>query len=253
MATLSGTNGFTGGFQPEATVLPKIGKPDFNHGAHGVDEKLSSGAAAFKSHSERFIKEAEGIDVLRRSADPTVTKAAYLATVEKRVGQYRSNFDKSHENVMRSLRSSLTEAEVKLATKVGIKPGPYDGEVRRALLSMPAEERAAAVRKAFADGDMATIGAVVGVPAITHGVDPALIDPLLSEFKGRVAPGEVAAVETHKQYIAWAEGQTRAMMNYEVAALSGTNGYLAKKQMRDSILRSYGIGDEAPEAAEAAE
>lgn len=245
MATIAGANGFPGGFQPEARALSDAGRPDFNHGAHGVDEKLSPGAAALKSHSERFLKDAEGIDILRKNADPTVTKAAYLANVEKRVGQYRSNFDKSHENVMRALQSSLTEAEVKLATKVGIKPGPYDGEIRRALLSMPADERTAAVRKAFAEGDMAAIGAVVGVPALTHGVDPALIDPLLSQFKERVAPDEVAAVETHRQYIAWAEAQTRAMMNYEVAALAETNGHAAKKLMRDAILKSYGIGDEA--------
>ncbi|MEG8039203.1 hypothetical protein QP166_07520 [Sphingomonas sp. LR60] len=228
-------------YQPEAPNLAPAGQPDLNHGAFGIDDNVSAGATAFKAHSVGTMKAAEAVDYLRKNPDPTVTRAAHLANIERRTERVVAEFERSYKVARQELEASLADATRKLAGKLSVRETAYASEVRRVLLAMPAEERLATVRKAFNDGDMNVIGAIYGgdAPAILTGVDRSVSDPLYNQFKLKTAPAEMAAIKQHQRYLSFADMQHKAMLNWEVKATAGTGGHAAAAAKRKSLLASY--------------
>lgn len=228
----------------EAAPLGEVELPGAMNYHLDIDGSLSSGASAAGTAMAAILKMAEGINVARKTADATMTRAAYLARIEKAVANFDRDATAKLNHARTAIKASLRDAENKLANTVGITPTANAAEIRSILRAMPAEQRQAELTRAFNDGNKEIIGAVVGFDQLMHGCNPDGVAALHDEFQRRVAPAEYASVEAHKKYARYAENAGPSLMAFTTRALAGTGGYEQARQTTAAVLKSYGIGFE---------
>lgn len=228
-------------FAPQAEVLDAVEAPTFlNHHA-GIDDTLSAGAASMKRCMEQTLKHAEGINARRVMADRRITFAANLEQVEREVGKFSTEATERFRHARAALASSTAEAEARLTKAVGVAPTGNAAEIRSALRAMSAEDRAEAMREAFASGDKEVLGAIVGVTKVMHGCDPETVNALFDKFKRDTAPMEFAAVTEHRRYTEWADKSELFVLQFGTRALKGTEAYAAKRKSNAAVLKTYGM------------
>jgi hypothetical protein len=228
----------------EAQPLEAVDLPGALNYGHDIDPKLSTGAAAANRYMLNTLEQAKGINALRKSADPTVTRPAFLMNIEKSVKAFGEKAIAGLEQTRRAVATSLKDAETKLRSTVGISPTANGREIRDRLQAMSPDQRQTALAAAYRANDKEVIGAVHGVPALMHGCDPALMNALHDEYQRTVAPAEYASVKAHQKYAGYLENVGKDLMAFEVRALRGTGGYEKQREETASILKSYGIGFE---------
>ncbi len=228
----------------EAAPLGAVELPGAMNYHLDVDGNLSSGASAAGTALAAILKAAEGVNVARKSADPTVTRAAYLANVEKYVEGFSKDATAQLDHARKALAGSLKEAETKLTHTVGIAPTANAAEIRSIMRAMPAEQRQAELARAFKDGNREIIGAVVAFDPLMHGCNPETVTALVDEYQRTVAPAEYASVEAHKKYGRYLENAGPSLMAFATRALAGTGGYEQARKTTAAVLKSYGIGFE---------
>jgi len=228
----------------EATPLGGVELPGALNYFHDIDGKLSSGASAAVNAMSSTLKMAEGVNLARNTANPTVTRAAYLAKVERAVEDFHRDATEKLDNARKAVRASLRDAENMLAATVGTAPSANAAETRSVLRAMPESERRAAIAKAFNDGRTEVIGAVVGFDPLLHGCDADTIAALHDQYQQRVAPNEYAAVEAHKKYGRYLDNCGPSVLTFTTRAYGGTKGYDAKRREGVAVLSSYGINFE---------
>ena len=225
----------------EAAPLGNVELPDAMNFYLDIEGNLSSGASSAGTALEAILKMAEGVNVARNAADPTITRAAYLAKIEKAVDGFNRDATAKLDNARKAVAASLKEAETKLAHTVGITASANAAEIRSILRSMPADQRQAELARAFKDGNREIIGAVVGVDQLMHGCNPVSVAALVDEFERTIAPAEYSAVEVHKKYAGYVDNAGRSLMAFTTRALRGTGGYESKRKATVAVLESYGI------------
>ena len=226
-------------FAPQAENLDAVEAPTFlNHHA-GIDENVSSGAASMKRWMERTLTRAEGINARRTMADPAITFAANLRQVEREVEKFNGEAAEGLKHARAALATSTADAEARLKMAVGVAPTGNAAEIRSALRAMSADDRAEAMRDAFASGDREVLGAIVGFNKVMHGLDPETVNALFDKFQRDAAPAEYRAVTEHRRYAEWADKSELFVTRFGVRALKGTEGYAAKRKSMAAILKSY--------------
>ena len=229
----------------EAAPLGSVELPGAMNYHHDIDSSLSSGANAAGNALATILKMAEGINHARKAADPTITRAAYLARIEKAVGAFEREATAKLTQARKAINASLAESESKLANTVGISPTANAAEIRSILRTMPADKRQTELARAFADGNKEIIGAVVGFDQLMHGCAPESVAAQYNEYQRRIAPKEYASVEAHRKYASYLENAGPSLMAFTARALGGTAGFEKAREMTASVLKSYGIEFEA--------
>lgn len=228
-------------FATEAEALGPVAGPTFLNHHNGIDPELSSGAASMKRWMEGTLTGADGINARRQMADPLVTRAANMRQVEMAVEKFNATATDGYKTARANLNASIAEAETKLKNAVGIAPTGNAAEIRSAFRAMSADDRRAAMREAFANGDKEVLGAIIGFTKVMHGIDPAEVEPLLEKFKQTAAPLEYRNLAEHRRYAEWADKAEVFVMRFGTQALKGTEGYAAQRAKMASILASYGM------------
>lgn len=226
----------------EAAPLGAVELPGAMNYHLDIDGNLSSGASAAGTAMAAILKMAEGINVARKTADATMTRAAYLARIEKAVTAFDRDASAKLNHARGAVKASLKDAEAKLANTVGIAPTANAAEIRSILRAMPADQRQAELARAFNDGNKEIVGAVVGFDPLMHGCNPESVAALYDEYQRRVAPAEYASVEAHRKYARYVENAGPSLMAFTTRALAGTGGYEKARQTTEAVLKSYGIG-----------
>ena len=232
---------FTQTHVPEAVPLGNVELPGALNYHHDIDGNLSSGASSAGTALESILKMAEGVNIARNAADPTVTRAAYRAKIEKAVDGFNRDATAKLDNARKAVAASLKEAEIKLAHTVGITASDNAAEIRTVLRSLPADQRHAEIAKAFKNGNREIIGAVVGFDQLMHGCNPEAVTAMVDEYQRAVAPAEYSAVAAHKKYAGYVDNAGRSLMAFTTRALKGTGGYESKREATVAVLKSYGI------------
>lgn len=228
-------------FAAQAEGLDMVEAPTFlNHHA-GIDDTLSAGASSAKRWMERTLQRAEGINARRTMADPAITFAANLRQVEREVEKFNGEAAEGLKHARAALATSTADAEARLKTAVGVAPTGNAAEIRSALRAMSAEDRAEAMRDAFASGDKEVLGAIVGFNKVMHGLDTETVNALFDKFRKDTAPMQYAALAEHRRYAEWIDKAELFVTQFGVRALKGTEGYAAKRKATAAVLKSYGM------------
>ena len=225
----------------EAAPLGTVELPDAMNFYLDIESTLSSGASSAGTALEAILKMAEGVNVARNAADPTVTRAAYLAKIEKAVDGFHRDATAKLDNARKAVAASLKEAETKLAHTVGITASANAAEIRSVLRSLSADQRQAELARAFKNGNREIIGAVVGFDRLMHGCNSDSVAALVDEYERDVAPSEYHAVQAHKKYAGYVDNAGRSLMAFTTRALKGTGGYESNRKATFAVLKSYGI------------
>lgn len=249
MATLSGTTGFSGNFQPEPTGKKAVEGPGRFNYAHDINSELYPQARSLKETMLKQLDRNEKINARRAMVDRRMTAFANdLGIADMAAAEFKA-MSKDIEEMGRMATGLVNNAKANLAAKAGVSAGPNAREIRDRLVAMSHEDRLNAIREAAANGDRETLGAVVGLSKLMTGIDPAIVQPLFDDYQRRTAPVEWRALADAAKYAGYVDALPRDAHAWYVRSVNGTEASASAQRAFDAIFNNPADkADPEPEA-----
>lgn len=149
---------------------------------------VATAVAALQSASDYVTKTIAAREGLR--ADPTLTQSAQVLEMDAIQMRLMTTATKALDAACATLRRSISDGEAALRVPLAQTTTPIAVEVRSHMRSLSTSDRMALIQQSVAEGDVATVSAVLGagVPAYLSGLAPEMVKVLTESYNMKRNP-----------------------------------------------------------------
>jgi len=162
-------------------------------GATNIDQELRTLHATLSEKVRSLVNFAN-------SQDPTQDQQAFMARVQMATEKLSSDVQDAQVKLEILNAEARHQTETAFSQHDGLETqGPHAAELRSILRGMTSSKRLEFLNAALEAGDRASLAAMLRVPPILSGLDPATHSQYLETWRQRTCPGIVKARERHAE------------------------------------------------------
>lgn len=166
------------------------------------------------------------LETVRQTVDPRMSKDAHILNVSKLATKLQGMTEEMRKAI--TLKSEETEKGMaaEMASRSGLKPGPYAAEIRQRFHAMTPGDRVKTIQGLIDSKDGASLDAILNSPPVLTGLLPQDIVTYREQFYTSACPELTKALTTYKDL---AEHVLAAVATVETA----TKEYSDPKKLKD--------------------